>query len=721
MKARRIPLLLLHVALAWITFASSPDARADQLADLLAQGTAALNAKKWQEAERHFLAASKLNPESLAAQIGLGHARTENGTRSASSGIYYNYDQALKLAAAAGDKAQRIQLLRTLAGLYQKNLAHAEKALATLEALREAEGPSPGLDADIARWRKEVNPLEGLAAEKNPAWLRETAWRFQNAGKRDTSIQLLTRLLELKPADTDALSRRAMLYRGRAGPGDPQASLEDFTRAAELEPRNAIFKRSLTIAAMAVGNYAKAMEALAALEAIDPDLGTMLMERAKCHLELGDIDRALKDYDAYLIRYPTSKTVVAERGLAHLRKKDYDRALEDIATYAAADWAKGKAFFEQYYRARGVTDWQLSALNEMIKRHPDVMKYYEERGRLHRDRKNFDQALADFTIYAAEKWDTARSLMEPIYKARGVKGWEIRVLTAAINRKPTHELHYYRALERQGAKDHAGMRADLAEALRLKPDFRQYLLARATFCVHNKDWLQAVSDASRLLELNSNDCDALRWRGYAYELGGNFDLAYDDHDRAAQISPAHSHAHDRNKLTERRNANAIHVLNNQGNQASKRGDQAAAIALYDRALAVDPRNHIVRSNRAYSILHLGDARRAQEEFRQVLATHSDYRYAREGFAHASARLDAIARAEKEMADTKSTRSCFACSGRGKVVVKGSHSVGMNTRTAYNMDTKKFEVTGYYAEERTTPDQEVRCSSCNGTGRVTVAR
>jgi len=721
MKACRSPLWLFAVALVWVTVAASPHVRADDFDTLLTQGTAALHARKWQEAERHFLAASKLKPDSIAAQVGLGRARTEDGILTGSDAHYPNYDQALKLATAAGDKTQRIQILRTLAGLYKKNPFHAQKVLTTLEALREAEGPSPALDADLTRWRKELNPLEGLATETDQAWLLSTAQRFQSRSKYDVAIPLYSRLLELDPENSNALTRRAFLYKDRAGPGDLKASFEDFTRAAELDPRNALFKRSLAMAAMRMGNYAKAMEAMVALEAIDPDLGSMLIERARCHLELGDPDRALQDYDAYLALYPTSKDALGERGLAHLKKKDYDRALEAIATYAATDWAKGKPFFEKYYRARGVTDWQVSALNEMIKRHPEVMKYYEERGRLHRDRKNFDQALADFTIYAGENWNTARNLMEPIYKARGVKGWEIRVLNAAIARKPTPELHYHRAVERQGAKDHAGMRADLAEALRLKPDDRKFLLARAAMSVANKDWLQAVSDASRLLELNPKDCDALRERGFAYEIGGNFDLAYDDHDRAAQISPTHSHARDRNNLAQRRNTNAVHVLNNQGNQASSRGDQAAAIALYDRALAIDPRNHIVRSNRAYSILHLGDARRAQEEFRQVLATHSDYRYAREGLAMASARLDAIARAEKERVDAKNTRSCIACSGRGKVVVKGSHSVGMNTRTAYNMDTKKFEVTGYYAEERTTPDQEVKCNSCNGTGRVTVRR
>lgn len=53
--------------------------------------------------------------------------------------------------------------------------------------------------------------------------------------------------------------------------------------------------------------------------------------------------------------------------------------------------------------------------------------------------------------------------------------------------------------------------------------------------------------------------------------------------------------------------------------ARERGDGAAALAHYDAALAVEPEYHLVRVNRALLYLELGDAARAADEARYVIA------------------------------------------------------------------------------------------------------
>ena len=40
-----------------------------------------------------------------------------------------------------------------------------------------------------------------------------------------------------------------------------------------------------------------------------------------------------------------------------------------------------------------------------------------------------------------------------------------------------------------------------------------------------EDYEEAISDYSRVLELEPDDADALRWRGYCYSISENFDPA----------------------------------------------------------------------------------------------------------------------------------------------------------------------------------------------------
>jgi tetratricopeptide (TPR) repeat protein len=109
------------------------------------------------------------------------------------------------------------------------------------------------------------------------------------------------------------------------------------------------------------------------------------------------------------------------------------------------------------------------------------------------------------------------------------------------------------------------------QALALKPDDADLLIARATDAVAMARFMDAIDDLDRALELDPRRADALVLRGSAWRNEGKLDLAQADIDHAIDIDPDDPEA-----LLER------------GILRQRKGDRGGAREDWERAIALDP-------------------------------------------------------------------------------------------------------------------------------------
>jgi tetratricopeptide (TPR) repeat protein len=133
-----------------------------------------------------------------------------------------------------------------------------------------------------------------------------------------------------------------------------------------------------------------------------------LIQRGAAHHEIGNLDRAIADYDEAVGLDPGLALAYFRRGNVHRERRELDRAIAD--------------------------------LDQAIRLEPGLLLAYQNRGLAHQDKGELDRALADFD--AAIRLDPK--------------------LAAA---------YHHRAGVRQQRGDHAGAAADFGEAGRLDPKF----------------------------------------------------------------------------------------------------------------------------------------------------------------------------------------------------------------------------------------------------------
>lgn len=180
--------------------------------------------------------------------------------------------------------------------------------------------------------------------------------------------------------------------------------------------------------------------------------------------------------------------------------------------------------------------------------------------------------------------------------------------------RPFHNLGI--SLVRRG--DWAAAIEQFSKALAAEPGFAPSLLERARGQRKLGQLQLALADLDRLLTTASDDAAALAERSMVGLAAGRADEARRDAARAAALDPALS---------------APHFVAGCLAAAEKRW--ADAIAAYDRALAIDPKDPQLRNNRVAAYLNLARFQEAKAELDELLSRCPDYAAARLNRALAS--------------------------------------------------------------------------------------
>lgn len=141
---------------------------------------------------------------------------------------------------------------------------------------------------------------------------------------------------------------------------------------------------------------------------------------------------------------------------------------------------------------------------------------------------------------------------------------------------------YRRAVAEQGLGKTEEAITDYGTAIRLDPKNALAYLGRGTVLAsRQRNYLRAVDDFNRTLQIAPTNVTALIARGEAWSQLGEFGRALDDLNRAVDLAPGSARA----RLM-------------RGLVYARKGDSNLALLNYDAAISMDPRNSFALSNRA---------------------------------------------------------------------------------------------------------------------------
>jgi tetratricopeptide (TPR) repeat protein len=221
-----------------------------------------------------------------------------------------------------------------------------------------------------------------------------------------------------------------------------------------------------------------------------------------------------------------------------------------------------------YYEEGKLTD-ALSDYNKAIKINPDIAEAYYNRGNAYTQQNNFNDALSDYNKAIELKSNYAEA-----YSNRGsilVKQGDLTKALASFNKAieiyPRAAFPVDFDIWRYGPKS-----ALVGEAF--KSHYNGYAEAfynRGFIYDKQGDFIHAISDYSKVIELNSDYADAYNNRGYIYSRQGNYIQAVSDFNKAIEINP-----------------NIAGYYYNRGIPESKLGNNEGAITDFTRAIEINP-------------------------------------------------------------------------------------------------------------------------------------
>jgi len=287
------------------------------------------------------------------------------------------------------------------------------------------------------------------------------------------------------------------------------------------------------------------------------------LNRAGARAFNGDMNGAIADCTRAIDLDPKSEPAVYKRGALKLQKGDYAGAIAD--------------------------------LSRAIELSPNTADYYSDRGLAKLRKRDNAGAIVDFT--RAIELD-----------AKNAIAYRNRALAKSIN------------------GDADGAIADYNRAIGLDPKNSTAFTSRGMIKKAKGDLDGAITDFSSAIGLNDKLAIAYKNRGDAKQAKGDASGAKEDLKRAGELDPrlrdeASSADHvDRStaKGKEKESAASVEVFFNRAGVKKAAGDLDGAIADYDRAIQLDPKDAAIYNNRGLAKAEKGDLDAAIVDFNRAI-------------------------------------------------------------------------------------------------------
>lgn len=242
-------------------------------------------------------------------------------------------------------------------------------------------------------------------------------------------------------------------------------------------------------------------------------------------------------------------------------------------------------------------DIAISACNKEIAAGRNLAIAYYDRGLAYAKKKETDKALADYnrSLKINPKYQNALISRGNALKIMGQPERAIEDYNTAISINPAAAgLAFYNRGNSWRDKDEGDKAvADYSMAIDLMPSYANAYVARGNIWKGKRDFDKAMIDYDTAIRISPDGADLAYYnRGVTWRLKKEPEKAIADYSKYISMKPA-----DPDGYIAR------------GNIYSDKNDYAAAIAEYDRALAIDSSNDLAVKNRANAV----EKRKAAEE------------------------------------------------------------------------------------------------------------
>ena len=168
--------------------------------------------------------------------------------------------------------------------------------------------------------------------------------------------------------------------------------------AADTGAQTNTWRRCLADDSSGHSNVAAAIEACTSIIFLDPLNDGAFVNRGIAYRRIGDLDRAIRDYDEAIRLNPLAADAFNNRGNAFrarkelsLARRDYDEAIRLNPRYAHAYNNRGIILLEEGHLERAVADF-----GRAIREQPGYANAFRNRGLARTHQQLFDLAIQDF-------------------------------------------------------------------------------------------------------------------------------------------------------------------------------------------------------------------------------------------------------------------------------------------------------------------------------------
>jgi tetratricopeptide (TPR) repeat protein len=244
------------------------------------------------------------------------------------------------------------------------------------------------------------------------------------------------------------------------------------------------------------------------------DTATMA-RRSKAYELKGDIEAAIKDYDAAIRLAPAASSWYNNRANLFQKKKDFDRAIQDYdrsielnPNSSIVRGNRGNAYANRREFAKAIADY-----DESLRLNPKYINALANRGNAHRELKDFDAALADFDAALKIDPDFAFGLCNrgETWLAKKEFDKAEADMTAAVRADPRlAAVFLHRGNLRRARAQYPFALDDYDHALWLEPKLTRALLERGQLRCQLGEFEKALTDFNAAIQLEPKSPLALR-------------------------------------------------------------------------------------------------------------------------------------------------------------------------------------------------------------------
>ena len=390
-------------------------------------------------------------------------------------------------------------------------------------------------DSDRDSAREDLKKAVALGYEDAEAYA-DLASALEGAKDVTGAVQQVSNALRLAPKEGKYLRQRASLYERQK---DWEKAITDWTSLIALKPEASAYEHrgdALVEARAfdrALADFTKAIE-------LDPKDADLLVARARAKRLSGDRAGALADYSAAHARDASLPTVAADLSnadKADATRHDFQRALKKISESSKAlVESQNNLLKAQLQKAH--LEARLQRLFSGDKRTPaEIVKEVSEA---------LEQGIADEEDYLDRARAYARLSKFPEAIADAAK---------AIELKPDfHEAYNWRGVCYETTKAFEKAFTDYDKAVALQPSRAEYVRNRGDMHYELKRYDAAQGDYTRAITLDPKSADSFFKRGNAHFMLKKYDDAIADYDKAIELKPDFETAKSNREVAKKRKA-----------------------------------------------------------------------------------------------------------------------------------------------------------------------